>query len=283
MAFSTASRAWETLDVQTPAPGVVTVTLNRPDKSNAMNRAMWRELREAFAAVDGDPDARVVVLSGAGKHFTSGLDLADHAEVLLGGGDAKADPSRTAWRLHGFIEAYQASVSALERCRKPVLAAVHGACIGGGVDLISAADIRYASADATFCIKEAALGLAADVGTLQRLPRVVRSDSWAREAVFTARAFGADEAAREGLVSRVCVDAAALREAALETARRVAALSPVAVQGSKVNLNYAREHGIARGLEFQAAWNAAMLQTADIPAAAEAMMTRGAAPTFAKL
>lgn len=153
---------------------VFQVELNRPEKSNAMNKAMWREIGEAFHQLGRSSKARAVVLSAAGKNFTSGLDLADHMEAFSnpGGLGEAADTARKAFVLRDLITGYQASMSALERCQKPVIAAVHSACIGGGVDLVCAADIRLASADAWFCVKEAEIGLAADVGTLQRLPKV---------------------------------------------------------------------------------------------------------------
>lgn len=182
-----------------------------------------------------------------------------------------------------------------------MIAAVHGACVGAGVDMICAADIRYAASNAYFCVKEVEIGLAADVGTLQRLPKVIGNESLARELAFTARNMGADEAARVGLVRYVqCAPSpctpptppflcsAVLNSpeetlaTAVSTASRIAAMSPVAIQGTKAALNHSREHGIEQGLKFQVAWNGAMLQTHDIPAAAQAMMSKQKAE-FAKL
>ena len=228
----------------------------------------------------------MLLTGGEAKHFSSGLDLRDHAGVLGGlGGDGEegADTARRAAHLHrSLIRAYQESFASIEACPKPVIALVHGACVGGGVDMVTAADIRLASADATFCVKEVEVGLAADLGTLQRLPRCVRGDSWAREVCLTAREFSAEEAAREGLVSAVLPSKAELRARGLEVASSIAKLSPVAVQGTKVHLNYSRGRTVADALEYQAAWNMAMLQTDDIPEAAGAAMT-GQEARFSKL
>ena len=174
------------------------------------------------------------------------------------------DAARRAARLRRTVERYQAALSAVARLRVPVIAAVHGACIGGGVDLICAADVRVASACASIRVAENAIGLCPDLGTLQRLPRLVGSDSWAREVCLTARAVPAAEALARGLFSSVFPDAAAAREGALALARAVAALSPVAVQGCKANLDFARDHGVGSALAYQAAWSGGSLLTEDI-------------------
>ncbi len=195
---------------------------------------------------------------------------------------AGEDTARRAFELRRVVKRYQEGFTAIERCPKPVIAAVHGACIGGGVDMICAADVRLASSDAYFCVKEVAIGIAADVGTLQRLPRVVGNDSWVREACFTARNIPAHEAATQGLLSRVYTDKKAMMAGALETAQAIAAHSPVAVQGTKVNLNFSRGRTVSDGLEFQSAWNAAMLQTQDMGESMTAAMT-GKPARFSKL
>ena len=178
MSTAAALPTFTTLALTLVSDGVVEVKLNRPDKSNAMNRQMWHDIGAAFSAIgDADFPARAVILSGAGRNFTSGLDLMDHVDMFTSSGSdsGDADPARRALRLRATIRAYQASLSSIEACPKPVIAAIHGACVGGGVDMVCAADIRYASVDAWFSIKEAEIGLAADVGTLQRLPKVCRS------------------------------------------------------------------------------------------------------------
>lgn len=195
---------------------------------------------------------------------------------------AGEDTARRAFELRRVVKRYQDGFTAIERCPKPVIAAIHGACIGGGVDMICAADVRLASSDAYFCVKEVAIGIAADVGTLQRLPRVVGNDSWIREACFTARNIPAHEAAAQGLLSRVYTDKKAMLAGALATAEAIAAHSPVAVQGTKINLNFSRGRTVSDGLEFQSAWNAAMLQTQDLGESMTATMT-GKPARFSKL
>ena len=232
-------------------------------------------------------ELQVILTGGSAKHFTSGIDLMDHVELLSpssGGGEEGEGPdvARRAWAMKKHVARYQASFTAIEKCPKPVIAAVHGACIGGGVDMICAADVRLASSDAFFCVKEVEIGLAADVGTLQRLPKVVGNDSWVREICYTARNVSAAEAEKMGLLSRVLVDRATMEAEALAMASRIASMSPVAVQGTKVNLNYSRGRTIEAGLEYQSVWNASMLQTADLPEAAQAGMT-GAVARFSKL
>ncbi|NXE57950.1 ECH1 protein, partial [Casuarius casuarius] len=201
----------------------------------------------------------------------AGLDLVEMGSEFLVAGE---DAARRAWKLRQKIRAYQESFSALEKCPKPVIAAVHGACIGGGVDLVTACDIRYCSQDAWFQVKEVDIGLAADVGTLQRLPKIVGSQSLVNELAFTARKLTAPEALSCGLVSRVFPDKAALLQGALELAATVASKSPVAVQGTKVNLVYARDHPVPEGLRYAATWNMSMLQTEDVLKSVQAALEK---------
>ena len=241
---------------------IVTIRLNRPDKANAMNLAMWHEIRQAFKWVDATPDARVAILEGEGKLFTSGIDL----QMMMGMGDQIQNDceARTRENLRQVILDLQDTLTSLERCRKPVLAAIHGACIGGGMDLIVCADMRYCSADAIFSIKEIDIGMTADVGTLQRLPKLI-GEGLARELAYTARKFGADEALHMRLVNRVFES----REALQEGVREIAAKSPLSVRGVKEMITYARDHSVADGLNYVATWNAAMLLSNDLQ---EAMM-----------
>ncbi|XP_043202087.1 delta(3,5)-Delta(2,4)-dienoyl-CoA isomerase, mitochondrial-like, partial [Amphibalanus amphitrite] len=170
------------------------------------------------------------------------------------------------------------------QCRKPVVAAIHGGCVGGGVDLVTAADIRLCSQDAFFQVKEVDIGLAADVGTLQRLPKVIGSRSLVNELCLTARRLGSQEALQCGLVSRVLSDRHSLTAAALSLAATIASKSPVAVQSTKLNLTYSRDHSVQEGLDHMVAWNGVMLQSEDIMKAATAAMDRKAPPPdFAKL
>merc|ERR1711894_536385 len=184
--------------------------------------------------------------------------------------------------LKHFIMKYQESFNILETCTKPVIAAVHSGCVGGGIDMITACDIRYCTSDAWFQVKEVDIGLAADVGTLQRLPKVVGNDSLARELCYTARKMAAEEAFRFGLVSRIFNSKEDMVKGAVQLAVDIAAKSPVAVQGSKANLIYSRDHTVAEGLDYVATWNMAMLQSEDLPKAAIASMQKEK-PTFSKL
>jgi len=247
------------------------VRLARPRAGNALSCAMFGEIQAVFAHLGARAHpARAVLLSGEGPHFCAGLDLREHAPLLRPA--AGADPARAAAALREMIVHYQRCVGAVAACGKPVIAAVHGACVGGGVDLVAAADVRLASGEAWFQVAEVAVGLAADLGSLQRLPRALGA-SLARELALTARRMGADEAARAGFVSSaVPADAAALREHALSLAARMAALSPVAVQGTKAIMNFSQGRTVEDGLAFAAAHNAGALQTRDIAAAAGAAM-----------
>ncbi|XP_067102935.1 delta(3,5)-Delta(2,4)-dienoyl-CoA isomerase, mitochondrial [Osmerus mordax] len=261
-----------TLSISHPATAVTHVELHRPEKRNAMNRAFWSEMVDCFSQIAADPDCRVVVVSGAGKMFTSGIDLMDMAsDILQPEGD---DMARTSWNMRRIITKYQETFSVIEKCPKPVVVAVHSACIGGGVDLITACDIRLCTQDAWFQVKEVDIGLAADVGTLQRLPKVIGSRSLVNELALTARKMYADEAKSSGLVSRVFDDKEAMMAAALELAGEIAGRSPVAVQGTKVNLIYSRDHSVAEGLDYMATWNMSMLQTQDVMKSAQASMEK---------
>jgi enoyl-CoA hydratase len=250
---------------------IATVRLNRPEKLNAMNAAMWSELRSAFRHIDETPEIRVAILEGEGKAFTAGIDL----QMMMGVGAQVRDDcdGRTRENLRRVILDLQASLTSLERCRKPVMAAVHGACVGGGIDLICCADMRYCSSDAWFSIKEIDIGMVADVGTLQRLPRLI-GEGMARELAYTARKFDAAEAKEMRLVNRVFDSPQALRAGVREIAAQIAAKSPLSVRGVKEMISYARDHSVADGLNYIATWNAAMLMSADLQAAMLAGMSK---------
>jgi enoyl-CoA hydratase len=251
---------FETLQVGL-ADGVATVELNRPDKANAMNAAMWTEIRAAFRWVDETPEARVAIIGGAGKVFTSGIDLA-----MLAGLNRQSDElceSRWRERLRRQILDLQDTLTAIERCRKPVIAAIHGACIGGGVDLVTSCDMRYAASDAYFSVKEIDLAIVADVGTLQRLPRLV-PEGIARELAYTGRRFDAAEAKEIGLVNRVYDSGESLRAGVSEIAATIAAKSPLSIRGIKEIAVHARDHSVADGLNYVATWNASMLMSLDL-------------------
>ncbi|MBB4815074.1 MULTISPECIES: crotonase/enoyl-CoA hydratase family protein [Pseudomonas] len=246
------------------------VQINRPEKINAMNAAFWTEIIDIFQWIDDTDAVRAVVLSGAGKHFSSGIDLMMLASVA---NDLGKDVGRNARLLRRKILELQASFNAVDNCRKPVLAAIQGYCIGGAIDLISACDMRYAAENAQFSIKEIDIGMAADVGTLQRLPRII-GDGMLRELAYTGRMFGAEEARSIGLVNRVYADHDSLLAGVLEIARDIAAKSPIAVTGTKAMISYMRDHTVNDGLEYVATWNSAMLQSNDLRVAIAAHMSK---------
>jgi enoyl-CoA hydratase len=255
--------------------GVALVELARPDKFNAMDRDMFAAIGDSFRALGRDPAVRAILLSGQGRHFTAGLDLEYAASQFRPGTDA----GRAAEAKLRHIEWLQDSFTAVEQARPPVIAAVHGACVGAGVDLVSACDIRLASADAFFQIAEVDVAITADLGTLQRLGYLI-PQGVLRELTYTGRRVGAEEAARLGLVNRVEADREAVIAAGLAMAREIAAKSPLAVAGAKKNLNYSRGRPVEDGLRDVALWNAAALATADLGEAVRARLgkTRASFP-----
>ena len=240
---------------------VATIELNRPEHANALEPRMWTELRDAMRWLDETAGARVGVLSGAGKHFTAGIDLG----MLAGMREQIRDDcdGRSREKLRRIILDLQDTLSSIERCRKPVIAAIHGACVGGGIDLICACDLRYCSADAFFSVKEIDVGLTADVGTLQRLPHLV-GEGIARELAYTGRKVSGAEARELRLVNHCYADRDALMAAMQELAAALAAKPPLALRGAKEMITYARDHTVADGLNYVATWNAAMLMSTDL-------------------
>lgn len=246
------------------------VQINRPEKVNAMNADFWSEIRDIFAWIEATPEVRVVVLSGAGKHFSSGIDLMLLAQV---GGQLGKEVGRNARALKRKIEELQSSFNAVDNCSKPVIAAIQGYCLGGAIDLISACDMRYSTVDAQFAIKEIDVGMTADVGTLQRLPHII-GDGMMRELAYTGRTVLGEEAQRIGLVNSTYADQETLMQAVFAIAESIAKKSPIAVQGSKEMIRYMRDHTVADGLNYIATWNAAMLQAEDLRVAMAAHMSK---------
>lgn len=244
---------------------VAVVTLNRPDKANSMNDAMWHELQLCFEWLDAEPAVRVVILAGSGRHFCAGIDLGMFS-ALEG---ESTDPARRSEYFRRQVLRMQGNLTAIEQCRKPVLAAIHNTCIGGGVDLVCCCDMRYATEDAYFSIREVAIGMTADVGTLQRLPKLI-PDGVARELAYTGRDMGAAEARAVGFVNQVYADRDSLLHEVMVIAQSIAAHSPLAVRGSKEMLLYSRDHSVRDGLNYVATWNAGMLSHADLKAGIEA-------------
>ncbi len=244
--------------------------MNRPDKANGMTPDFWSELPRIVQALDDDPAVRALVLTGAGKHFSGGMDLAAFADIhtLL-----NEEPGRAAHALRKLILRFQGSFTALETTRLPVIAAIHGACIGGAVDMITACDIRLATSDARFSIEEINIGMAADVGTLQRLPKLI-SPGLVMELAMTGRRFSSEEAARWGLINSLHEDAEAVRNVALDLAGEIASKSPLAIAGIKKAVTYARDHAVGDALDQIATWNGGMLRAEDLMKAMQARMEK---------
>ncbi|KLO16260.1 ClpP/crotonase [Schizopora paradoxa] len=249
----------EYIKVSERGTGVLLVELSR-GPVNAFKEKFWRQFGQVFDSIHEDGTVRAVVLASAvPKMFSAGLDL---NEAL--GSHMEKDPGRQGFYLKEHIRAFQSAISAVERCRVPVIAAVHGLAIGLAVDITSACDIRFAASTAVFAIKEVDVGLAADIGTLARFPKVVGNQSLVRELAMTARNFGADEALAVGFISKVVKgNRGEVVAAALDTARLIASKSPVAVVGTKQILLHSRDHSVQDNLEYTAAWNAFALQSSD--------------------
>ena len=249
------------LDVKNHVGNLV---LSRPDELNTMSRDFWVELGEVLEVINKDSDIRVVVMSSTGKHFCAGMDL----NAFTNGvdnipDDKKPDHARIGEAVYRVAKELQEYISTLEKIRVPVIAAIHGGCIGGAVDMVTACDIRLASDDAFFCIQEINIGMAADVGTLQRLPKII-PDSKMREMAYTGRRMYAEEAKEAGLVSGTYGSQEELIEAANKLASEIASKSPVAIYGLKAVMNYSRDHNINDSLEYNALWSGAMLSQKDM-------------------
>ncbi|KAK6732843.1 hypothetical protein RB195_016925 [Necator americanus] len=274
---------YEHLRVEFVSEYVVSVKLNRPRQMNALNQKIWSEIEDVFKKLDIDENCRVIILSGEGKAFSSGLDLKDGGLTELITLEEGDDVARKARQIRRKIQKMQQAFTNIEECCKPVIAAIHGVCYGGGIDIISACDIRQCTKDATFSVKEVDVGLAADVGSLNRLPKICGNESWLKEVAFSARNFGADEAFKFDLVSRIHATYDDMFREVLSLARNIAEKSPVAVQGTKVVLNFSRDHTVEEGLRFVATWNQSQLMTEDISKSGLATMTKSPMPPFSKI
>ncbi len=254
--------------------GVATLWQDNAERRNAMGPDFWKELPEAIEAINGDDAIRAVVIAARGPHFTAGLDLKTMAGSIAGGGDS-AESSEVKKRLGllSHIKLLQASITSVANCPKPVIAAVQGYCIGGGIDLITACDIRVASADAVFSIRETRIAIVADVGTLQRLPGIV-GKGIAAELALTGDDFGSERAKEIGLLNEIHPDADATVAAAQEMAARIAKNSPIAVQGTKRVMRYCEGKSVEDGLDYVATFNAAFLQSEDLGEALKAFLQK---------
>jgi len=283
---------FETLQVTSPTPHVLLVELNRPEIYNALNQELGRELGECFKRIHDDRHCRAVVVAGAGKHFSAGLDYqdliklvekvskpvnepVDSSESLLQGNDI----GRKAKFLNGMITYFQESFNSIETCAKPVIAAVYGNCIGAAFSLLGACDVRYASKDTLFQMKEVDIGMTPDMGSLQRVPKTVGNASLFKEMIFSAKKFSSVEAEKMGLISNVFADAETTKSAALELAQVISTKSPIAVQGTKVCYRYSRDHTVYDGLRFMANWNMTMYQSEDLIKGVTATATKNRTPS----
>ncbi len=265
------SEPYESLRIEVK-DNVAQVTLLGPGKGNAMGPAFWSEMPVAFAALDADPEVRAIVLTGSGRNFSYGLDLVAMGDTLSGmmTGEVSARPRA---EFHTRLKSMQQSITAVADCRTPTIASIHGWCIGGGVDLISAVDIRYASADAKFSVREVKLSIVADVGSLARLPFIL-SDGHLRELALTGKDIDAARAEKIGLVNDVFADPDAALAAAHATAAEIAANSPLVVSGVKDVLDEQRTADVAASLRYVAAWNSAFLPSKDLTEGISAMFAK---------
>lgn len=250
---------------------IAQVAFNRPEKANALNMETWKEMQLIFEALSATKKVRVIVLSGEGKHFCSGIDLEllmslkEFTEISCAG--------RKSERVRELVKTLQDTVTAIEKCKKPVLAAIHKGCIGGGVDIISACDMRYCTEDAFFTIKEIDLGMVADVGTLQRLPKIL-SPGVVAEMAYTGMNVSGEKAKEIGLVNYTYASKEIMMQAVLKIATMIASKSPLSIRGTKEMLLYSRDHSVNESLNYMTTWNAAMLLSNDLMEAFSATMEK---------
>jgi len=268
--------SYECFDVEI-VDKVAVVKMIRPERSNSMIPSFWSELPTIVDELSNSGSARVMVLAAEGKNFCSGMDLA-----VFGSSDnidtdgTKGHRSRRNERFRSTAIKLQDTFTAMERARVPVLCAIQGACVGGGIDMVSATDMRYTTEDAWFSIAEINIGMTADVGTLQRMPKLV-AEGIVRELAYTGRRWTAQEAKAAGFVNEIYPDHETLLDAVMDTAGEIASKSPMAVWGTKQTMHYTRDHSVADGLEFIANWNAAMFDTDDMAEAFKASLEKRAA------
>lgn len=272
----------EFFNVTFPSEYVAHVEINRPEKLNAFHEPMWLNLSAIFKKLTHDPNVRAVVLTGAGpRAFTAGLDVTAASQGQLGDATPQ-DVARKANNMRRHILEFQDCITDLERCEKPVIAVLHGISFGLALDMSLACDIRISTLDAKISVKEVDIGIAADIGTLTRLPHSVGNHSWVKDVALSARVFGAEEAKQFGLVSAVYKDKTEAVSEALKLATLIASKSPVATMGTKHLINYSRDRPITDGLNYTAVWNMSMIQTKDMK---DAMLSglQKRKPTFSKL
>lgn len=260
----------------TESDSIAHIVLNRPDELNSMTPEFWRELPQLVDEISARGAARAIVISSTGKHFSAGMDISVFTGGSLGDGSNAGSGSRSTFRYN--VLALQDTFNALERARMPVLAATQGGVVGAGVDMVTACDMRYATEDSWFCIHEINIAMTADVGTLQRLPKII-PDGIARELAYTGDRMPAARAKEVGLVNEVYPDQQTMLDAVLDIAARIAAKSPLAIHGTKEMINYTRDHSVADSLQYMATWQTGMFQPSDILEAYGAQ-AEGREPSF---
>ena len=258
---------------------VAHIVLNRPDSLNSMNVDFWHEFPRVIDDINNKSAARAIVISSTGKHFSAGMDL---AVFSANGPNDNIELGRKHDQLRRLVLKLQDCFSVLETARMPVLVAIQGGCIGGAVDMVTAADCRYCTQDAFFSIEETKLGMTADVGTLQRLPKLI-SIGLVKELAYTGRRMPAEEAKQAGLVNQVYDDQQTMITAVLAIAAEIAARSPLAVTGCKEMINYARDHTVQDSLQYMSVWQSGMFQPQNDMMEIFTAKAQNRAPEFAEL
>ncbi|MEZ8184279.1 crotonase/enoyl-CoA hydratase family protein [Shewanella sp. 5S214] len=258
---------------------VAHIVLNRPDSLNSMNVDFWHEFPRVIDDINNKSAARAIVISSTGKHFSAGMDL---AVFSANGPNDNIELGRKHDQLRRLVLKLQDCFSVLETARMPVLVAIQGGCIGGAVDMVTAADCRYCTQDAFFSIEETKLGMTADVGTLQRLPKLI-SIGLVKELAYTGRRMPAEEAKHAGLVNQVYDDQQTMITAVLAIAAEIAARSPLAVTGCKEMINYARDHSVQDSLQYMSVWQSGMFQPQNDMMEIFTAKAQNRAPEFAEL
>ncbi|KAK6922448.1 Enoyl-CoA hydratase/isomerase [Dillenia turbinata] len=272
---------YKTLEIErlSSTSSVYCLCLNTPSLKNALTLDFFTEFPKAISSLDQNPNVSVIIISSKTQHFCSGIHI--QALSTITNQHQVSDRGRTGERLRRTIKSMQDSLTAIERCRKPVIAAINGGCIGGGIDLVTACDVRYCSKDAFFSVKEVDLAIVADLGTLQRLPRIVGFGN-AMELALTGRRFSGEEAKNIGLVTKVFESKVELDDGVRQIAENIAAKSPLAVVGTKAVLLKSRDMSTDQGLDYIATWNSSMLLSDDLMEAVQAHLKKRT-PVFSKL
>lgn len=257
--------------ITSPSTHVLQILIHRPSRHNAFTERMWKHLGLLFNQISHDAEVRAVILSGSDINFTVGLDMHEASKgEILNGLESCLEPARRAQNIRRYIFEFQACISAIQRCSKPVICVLHGLSYGIAIDIASCADIRLCCADTQFSVKEVDIGIAADLGSLSRLPKIIGNLGWIKDVCMSARTFGAGEAMRVGFVGDVLHMKDDALSRALEIADILAKKSPVAVQGTKEILNHAMDHSTEESLIYTGIWNGSALQTKDVPEAVHA-------------